>query len=224
MEKLIFGSISYINLLPFQVFLKKYLKNSQIKQILNYKKSFPSQINKNFKNRRVDAAFISSIKSKNCKCTDLGIVAKGAVYSVLLLPNSPKDDIESDTSNMLCKVLELNGEVIIGDKALKLFLNNKELDFIDLAKEWQNRYKLPFVFARLCYTKHNKKIQKIAKAFKKSNQKIPQYYLKKSAKEHNLAPKQISWYLKYISYELRYREKMALKKFIRLSDRVVISD
>ena len=217
---MIFGSISYINLLPFQVFLKKYLKNSQIKQILNYKKSFPSEINKNFKKRKVDAAFISSIKSKNCKCTNLGIVANGRVYSVLLLPKTSKDDIESDTSNMLSKVLGLNGEVIIGDKALKLYLQNKNLDYIDLSEAWMNRYNLPFVFARLCYNKHGEKIKKIEKAFKKSKAKIPQYYLKKSAKEHNLTSKQISWYLKHISYELKYHEKMALKKFIRLSDRV----
>jgi len=213
---LIFGSISYINLLPFQVFLKKYIQNSQIKQILHYKKSFPSQINKQFKAKKIDAAFISSIKSKNCKCTNLGIIAKGAVYSVLLLKKASKFDIESDTSNILAKVLNLDGEVIIGDKALTLYLNGEQ-EFIDLSLEWYKRYKLPFVFARLCYNKHNKKIKKIASKFKKSQVKIPQYLLKKSAKAHNIKPQEIKWYLNHIYYEINYKEKKSLKKFLKMA-------
>ncbi len=213
---MIFGSISYINLLPFQVFLKRYIQNSQIKQILNYKKSYPSQINREFKAKKIDAAFISSIKSKRGKCTDVGIVANGYVYSVLLLPKDSKQDIESDTSNMLAKVLNLDGEVIIGDKALKLYLNGEQ-KFIDLSLEWYNRYKLPFVFARLCYNRHNRKIKKIAKEFKKRKVKIPQYLLKKSAKIHNIKPKEIKWYLNYIYYEINYKEKKSLKKFLKMA-------
>ncbi len=78
---------------------------------------------------------------------DFGIIARDYVDSVLILPNRKnKDDFQSKTSNALAKVLELDGEVIIGDKALKFYHNNKDEEFIDLAKQWQNRYNLPFVF------------------------------------------------------------------------------
>ena len=43
-----------------------------------------------------------------------------------MLPNKkPKDDFQSKTSNALAKVLNLKGEVIIGDKALKFLLKIK---------------------------------------------------------------------------------------------------
>jgi len=72
---MIFGKIDYINLLPFYIFTKKY-KTSRFNQILHYKKSYPSKINYLFEKRQINAAFISSIKSKNKDCFDLGIVAK----------------------------------------------------------------------------------------------------------------------------------------------------
>jgi len=74
-----FGSISYLNLLPFQLYLKRVLKPSQLNQMLQYKKAVPSKINLAFKQKRVDAAFISSIKSKNTNCTNLGIISSGRV-------------------------------------------------------------------------------------------------------------------------------------------------
>jgi len=77
-----FASISYLNLLPFQIFIKKHIASTQIKQIMRYRRSVPSQINQEFKKKRIDAAFISSIKSKNQKCTNAGIIANKKVYSV----------------------------------------------------------------------------------------------------------------------------------------------
>ena len=213
---LIFGSISYINLLPFQIFIKKEINNIQFKQILNYKKSTPSAINKAFKQKRVDAAFISSIKSKNCKCTDLGIVANGAVYSVFVdLSKEPKLDSESDTSNILAKLLKLNGQVIIGDKALKYYLKHSSNNLVDLSLKWKQKRKLPFVFARLCYNKNGKKIQKLAKKFQKSQPKIPYYYLKRVAKQKGLSINELKWYLNHISYNLGYKEKKSLKLFLK---------
>ena len=163
---LLFGSINYLNLLPFQIFLKKHIQSSQIKQIIFHKKSVPSVINKQFHQKKIDAAFISSIASKNKKCTNLGIVAFKNVYSVLLLPNEKiiKDN-ESASSNHLAKKLNLTGKVLIGDKALLFYLRNGKQNFKDLSLEWYKKHKLPFVFARLCYNKHAKKIKKIALLF-----------------------------------------------------------
>jgi len=212
---LIFGSISYLNLLPFQIFLKKQLRYTQQKQILNYKKSVPSAINREFKKRKIDAAFISSIKSKKQKCTNLGIVSKGAVYSVLLLKDEQSFDSESDTSNALSKLLNLKGKVLIGDKALKYYLQNQNQEFKDLSLEWHKKTKLPFVFARLCYNKHKKKINNLAKKFNQTKPKIPQYYLKRAAKAKGITPQELKWYLDKIYYKIGYKEQKALKLFLK---------
>jgi len=216
----IFGSISYLNLLPFKIYLKKNIRSSQLKQIINYKKDTPSSINRKFKQKRVDAAFISSIKSKNCKCTNLGIVAKGAVYSVLVIKDRQIFDCESDTSNVLSLILNIKGKVIIGDKALKLYLENPKIEFKDLALEWQKKYSLPFVFARLCFNKHNKKIKKLALNFNSHKEKIPYYYLKIEAVKKGLTIKELKWYLKHISYNINHKEQKSLNKFFKLSKEV----
>ncbi len=49
---MIFAKIDFINLLPFYVFIKKNIKSSQVKQIIGYKKSYPSKINKKFKKEK----------------------------------------------------------------------------------------------------------------------------------------------------------------------------
>jgi len=215
---LIFGSISYLNLLPFQIFFKKNIKNSQLKQIVQYKKGVPSNINKKFKNKKIDAAFISSIKSKNEKCTNLGIVSFKEVYSVFVVDGENKKDIESDTSNQLAKILNLKGSVVIGDKALQLYLKEKNIITKDLSLEWYKKTKLPFVFARLCYNNHSNKVKKLAKKFSITKTKIPQYYLKKSAKSKNIKPQELKWYLEHIYYNLGYKEKKALKLFLKKSN------
>jgi len=183
--------------------------------VVQYKKSVPSTINKKFKNKKIDAAFISSIKSKNQKCTNLGIISYKEVYSVFVLPNKAKEDAESDTSNALAKVLGLSGEVTIGDKALKLYLNNSNLAYQDLSLQWYKKTKLPFVFARLCYNKHGKQINKLTKKFNTAKTKIPQYYLKKAAKQKGLTANELQWYLKYIYYNINYKEQASLKLFLK---------
>lgn len=215
---MIFGSISYLNLLPFQIYIKKTINSTQLKQIINYKKTTPSNINKYFKSKKIDAAFISSIKSRGCKCTNLGIIANGAVYSVLVLPDEQSFDTESDTSNALSKLLNVNGKVIIGDKALKYYLENPSDPFIDLSLEWKKKTNLPFVFARLCYNKNGKRIKKLAKRFKGKQEKIPQYYLKKEANKKGISANELKWYLTHINYHLRSKEKRALKLFLKGSN------
>jgi chorismate dehydratase len=217
---LIFAKIDFINLLPFYVFTKKNIQSSQIKAIINYKKSYPSKINKDFKNKRVDGAFISSIKSKNQKTTNIGIVAKDEVLSVLCILGNYKKDTQSDTSNILAKVLKCDGEIIIGDKALTYYYNTNDTNFIDLAKLWNEKYNLPFVFAQLCFTKNGKQIQKLADSFIQKKVKIPQYILKQYAKRAGITTSQILDYLDKISYNIGHKEKKSLKKFFKLSKKI----
>ena len=217
---MIFAKIDFINLLPFYIFLKQNINSTQTKQIINYKKSYPAQINKQFQKRKIDAAFISSITSRKCKCLDAGIVARGEVLSVLSIGNQTyKKDYQSDTSNVLAKILELNGEVLIGDKALYHFYNDTEKDFQDLAKMWNEKYNLPFVFARLCYNNHERTLKQLAKRFTKSKIYIPQYILKQYSKRSGLSTTQIKHYLTKISYAINQKEKMALKKFFTLAQK-----
>ena len=209
---MLFGSISYLNLLPFQLFLKRYIRNNAAKMSFNYKRAVPSTINKALKRREVNAAFISSTESRKCKCTDLGIIAHKKVYSVLLLEGENQTDPASATSNQLAKVLNLQGKVLIGDAALKHYLDGGK--GLDLAEEWHKKTGLPFVFARLCYNDYTKTIQKLAKDFAHTKVKIPQYILKREAKKRGIAPNQLTWYLEHIYYEMDWKAKRSLKLFL----------
>jgi len=214
---MIFAKIDFINLLPFHVFIKKNASSNQLKSIINYKKSYPSKINTQFKKRKIDSAFISSIASRGEKSLNLGIVAKGEVLSVLLIPGEYEKDYQSETSNALSKVLNLKGKVIIGDKALKFYHENKKKEFVDLAKAWQDKYNLPFVFALLCYNKNKKALEKLSSNFKKEHIKIPQYILEKYSERSGISKKNILEYLKRIDYEIGIKEKKALKLFLKLT-------
>jgi len=213
----ILAKIDYINLLPFYVFIKKHISSSQIKAIINYKKSYPAYINKQFRKRKIDAGFISSIISKRCKCSDIGIVTTNEVMSVLALKGLYKEDIESASSNILAKVLGIDGKIIIGDKALQYYYAHENKNFIDLAKKWKEEYNLPFVFARFCFQKDNKYFLSLAKEFSISKVKIPQYILDKYAKRSGLTKRQILNYLDKITYNIGHKEKKSLKLFWKLS-------
>ncbi|MFA6192916.1 MAG: MqnA/MqnD/SBP family protein [Sulfurimonas sp.] len=209
---MVFGKIEYLNLLPFHVFMKRFVSSSQQSMSINYKKGVPSNINKKFLSRKVDAAFISSIRAKKHRYVNLGIIAKKEVRSVLVIPNADfVIDTDSATSNILARILNLKGEVIIGDKALRYYLQNKP--HVDLASEWNKRYNLPFVFALLCYHRDKKIYEKIEKNFLKQKIKIPQYILKQASTRTNIATKDILEYLGYISYNLDEKAKLGLKKF-----------
>ena len=211
---MVFGKIEYLNLLPFHVFMKRFTKNSQQSMSMHYQRGVPSKINEKFLSRRIDAAFISSISAKKYQNVDLGIIAKKEVLSVLVIPHV-KDisDTESATSNVLAKVLDIKGEVLIGDKALKYYLQGKP--HVDLAKEWSKRYNLPFVFALLCFHKDKKIYKNIEKKFLKRRVRIPQYILKQASKRTDITSNDILKYLDYISYELDAKAKKGLLKFYR---------
>jgi chorismate dehydratase len=209
---MLFGSISYLNLLPFQLFLKQRLRDNASKMGFRYKRAVPSQINRSLKRREINAAFISSVESKKCKCTDLGIIANKNVYSVLLLEGEDEKDPASATSNRLAKVLDLRGKVLIGDAALKYYLEGGK--GIDLAEAWYAKTGLPFVFARLCYNQHGRSVEKLARTFAHTKVRIPQYILKKEAEKRGVTAKQLSWYLEHIYYRMDWKAKRSLKKFL----------
>ncbi len=211
-----FGSIKYLNLLPFRLFLKKYLKGGAAYQALHYKSGVPSKINRDFHARRIDSAFISSIHSRGKKCSDIGIVAYQEVRSVFVIPyNVSKSDNASATSNVLARVLGLRGEVIIGDRALKFFLQGGEA--IDLATQWYQKYQLPFVFARLCHNRLTPPTQKLVRIFEQNQPKIPQYILKKEAAKHDITSKELQEYLECIHYAMDCKAKRSFKLFLRLA-------
>ncbi|APW66472.1 hypothetical protein LPB137_11725 [Poseidonibacter parvus] len=214
---MVFAKIDFINLLPFHVYIKKHIRSTQTKAIIEYKKSYPSAINKKFKKRKVDSAFISSIASRHEKKLNLGIVAKKDVLSVLLIPGKDEKDFQSDTSNALAKVLNLKGKVIIGDKALKFYHQDKDKKFIDLAEEWNKKYNLPFVFAVLCYSSHKKQLEKITKNFNKNHIKIPTYILNQYSKRTGISNENILEYLQKIDYKIGIKEKRSLKLFLKLT-------
>jgi chorismate dehydratase len=214
----LFGSINYLNLLPFQLFLKRHLPSNASKMSFRYKRAVPSKINQDFRRKKVHAAFVSSVVSKKNRCTDLGIIAEKKVYSVLLLEGENATDPASETSNALARILNLQGKVIIGDAALKHYLTHQE--GLDLAEAWYEKTKLPFVFARLCYNNHIQAIQKLAHRFAKSKIQIPQYILKQEARKRGITPKELLWYLEHIKYKMDYRSKRALKRFLKATETI----
>jgi len=215
---MIFGKIEYLNLLPFHIFIKRYAKSSQQRQSLHHKRGVPSAINEAFKKRRVSAAFISSISSRKCKCLDLGIMSKKEVRSVLLIPGSHKNDNESASSNVLAKVLGLEGEILIGDKALKHYLHHDKSEFIDLAELWYKEQGLPFVFARLCYHGNPRQYKRLSQSFLKKPHKIPSYILDIASKKTGISKQEILEYLTLIEYKLDPNALHSLKRFLHLSN------
>lgn len=212
-----FGKIDYLNLLPFHVFLKCSPLPSYVKKGIEYKKGVPSKLNRALDRTQIDAAVISSIESrrKKYKKLNFGIVAKRDVKSVLVRKNSAsKLDTASASSNMLARILGLNGEVIIGDRALRAFLDEGSEKFHDMGKIWHERQNLPFVFGRFCYIKNGLFYKRIVQSFLKKNVKIPNYILKNYSKSRGISPKNIKWYLKFISYKMGAKEQKALKIFL----------
>jgi chorismate dehydratase len=218
---MIFGSIRYLNLLPFQVYMKRRFGATQFRQMLRWRRAVPSIINREFARGKVDAAFLSSIASRGRRCTGLGIVADGPVYSVFLLPGAPSPDRESASSNVLADTLGLRGRVLIGDKALRYWLEGGK--GIDLSEEWKRRTGMPFVFARLCHNRRGKKIRKAAKEFGSREWKIPRYLLEREARLRGITPAQLQWYLGHIRYRIGWREERSLRLFFRKSRRRVRS-
>jgi len=202
---MLIGHIDYLNLLPFYQFLKK--------KGIKVKKSYPSRINDWFEKGLIEAAFISSVKAKKKRCFEAGIVAEKRVKTVLVCPGEG-DDYESATSNVLAKILNEKGRVVIGDKAFQ------ETNCRDLAQIWYEKYSLPFVFAVFCCTKNADIYKKLIKEFLKTKPKIPYTTLKKYSEKAGITTSQARDYLQnVIYYNIGWKEKKALKKFWELSEK-----
>lgn len=211
---MIFGKIDFINLLPFHVFIKRYARTSRFHQSLLHHKGVPSSLNREFAARRIDAAFISSITAQSCLRFGVGIVAQREVLSVIALPcDEDKKDADSATSNLLARVLEVHGEVLIGDKALRHYYSGKE--HIDLGRIWHERTRLPFVFAHLCTHHHSEELRRLSRAFVRTKIKIPYYILMENSRKSAMTPTQITDYLRYISYKVGIKEEKGFKKFAK---------
>ncbi|OQX74814.1 MAG: hypothetical protein B6D59_01320 [Campylobacteraceae bacterium 4484_4] len=211
---MLFGKIDYINLAPFHLFLKRYIRNSQLKQSIEYKKSYPARINRLFCLRKIDAAFISSIESRGKRCFDVGIVARSEIRSVLIERGSEKNDPHSATSNALAKLLHLQGEVIIGDKALKAWTEEPER-YIDLARLWYEKEGVPFVFARFCTNRNRRYYRKLTRRFVQSRIRLPAYFLNRYARNRGIPPKEIKSYLKLVEYKIDAKAKRGLHRFLK---------
>lgn len=212
---MLFGKIDYLNLLPFHIFLKSLSAQNAFKMAMERKIGVPSKLCADLKARRVDAAIISSIEARKYRTLKMGICAKGEVLSVLVRKNSPRKlDPASRSSNMLACILGLNGEVIIGDKALKAYLKDGKENFYDLAKIWQQKTNLPFVFGQFACVKNKSAYEKIIKKFLKKKIKIPRYILNSYATSRNIEANDILWYLSYLHYDIGIKEQKSLKLFI----------
>lgn len=214
-----FGKIQYLNLLPFDVFLKSYPAPLRFKLSAFANCSYPSRLNQSFFFRRIDAGFISSIAGYRAhllkKTTKSGIIAKGAVWSVLIKPldSLGTKDYQSDTSNILSEILGLKGSVLIGDRAL--LYHYKGGKHIDMGKVWFDKHRLPFVFGRLCFNRYKDFYQRISTCFNAKRVKIPHYMLTKYAIESNIPKAYILAYLTHIYYAIGSKEILGIMRFYR---------
>ncbi len=167
-----------------------------------------------FRRKLVDAAFISSVESTRNNKTASGIVAKGAVKSVIIRLGAQKNDNESATSNRLARVLGLEGEVFIGDKALLKYLENPD-EYIDLAAEWNAKTGLPFVFGRFCFNRRGGRYKRLSKEFNRQKINIPHYILQAEVKQKGFSRKDAKEYLKLISYRIGPKEERGFALFMK---------
>ena len=100
-----FGKIQYLNLMPFDVFLKSYPIPTRYKSAAFANRSYPSKLNQSFLFHRIDAGFISTIAGytahRKQRGTQAGIVAKGAVWSVLSLESNGDSALGSHSSDFV---------------------------------------------------------------------------------------------------------------------------
>ena len=167
-----------------------------------------------FRRKLVDAAFVSSVESTRGNRTASGIVAKGAVKSVIIKPGAQKNDNESATSNRLARVLGLTGEVFIGDKALRKYLRSPD-DYVDLAERWSGETGLPFVFGRFCFNRNGERYKKLSHEFNNQKIKIPYYVMSGEATQKGFSYKEAKEYLALISYRVGAKEERGFALFMK---------
>lgn len=104
--------------------------------------------------------------------------------------------------------------MIIGDKALKLYLKDPS-KYIDLCTKWHEKTGLPFVFARFSCVQKKALYKRILKKFLQTKIKIPYYILQNYAKTRELDIKDVRCYLEIVYHKISTKEKVALKRFVK---------
>ncbi|MEO1941679.1 MAG: MqnA/MqnD/SBP family protein [Campylobacterales bacterium] len=209
-----FGEINYLNLLPFRFYLKRH----RYREKWVIKTGTPAQVNRWFREGRIDGGFLSSIRAVEGVRYPVGIGAEGSVWSVLLSPAREGGDPASNTSNLLPMALDLKGQVVIGDRALQLYLKEPE-KWVDLGEEWYRRFQLPFLFAQLSSRYPSRELERVVAGFLKRGRRvyrIPRYILQWEGARRGLAPRQVERYLQLIRYPVGWREELGFKRFLRL--------
>lgn len=212
-----FGKIAYLNLLPFDVFLKRSNLPLVVKRGIAWHHGVPSAINAKFRSRRIDGAFISSIVSSGYRGTGAGIIARGEVRSVIAIPDTSGEDPASRTSNALSALLKISGGIMIGDAALRYALTGAP--YTDLGTVWSQREGLPFVFARLCYHGNGVFYRRLAQRFTAVPVRIPRYILMEESRKRGIAPTAILEYLTLIDYTIDAPARRGLTRFLSRAKR-----
>jgi len=237
--------VSYTNSIPFIYGLDKLKNEFSIDISLDY----PSICADKLINNQVDiglvpVAIIPELKNAQI-ISDFCIGADGAVSSVLLVSNSPINNIntiyldyQSKTSINLCRILanefwnispkfihanenyldELNSNeaaVVIGDRAFEAARKFKHV--VDLSLEWKKHTGLPFVFA--CWVTTNKNLSEFfLNAF---NEKMA-FGVENREKAISIVSKSsdkdflINYVNRFISYNLDENKRKALETFWHL--------
>ncbi len=238
------GFMDYANVYPIFYYLLQD-KN------LQFIKGYPADLNKLLRAGDIDMSPVSSIefaRNPDNYMVDKNICVSsiGKVKSVNIFSDYPASDLggkkiyftkESNTSTVLCKIIlekfynvppvyidneaEADAKLLIGDKALFSYYNNKSKYIIDLGEEWYKFTKLPFVFALWTINKNainhsyfptlKDNIKKYADNFKKDIDTISVKYLEKYSES------QIKDYWETIKYEITDNHKKGLSLFYNLA-------
>ena len=167
---------------PFTFILKNTPYQAVLRQVLSVKKVCQVSLILLFIKGKSTWRIISSIESIKPKYhnLDLGICANKRVLSVLVEKKTAnqKGSVSSASSNALAHILKQKGRVIIGDRALKLYLENKN-HFIDLCELWYERTHLPFVLSVFLAQNTKQYIKKFFFPLQKVKFKNSKLYIRK---------------------------------------------
>jgi chorismate dehydratase len=240
-DKVKISVVSYLNSIPFVNGLEKNPNNELI-----VSKDIPSECASKLIDGSVDIGLIPIAmihKVPNAEIiSDYCIAGNGKVASVLLVSNSPIEEIEtiyqdnqSRTSVALAKILmsdywkkvvswkeegsdflqpkQNEAIVIIGDRALKNYHQYKYV--YDLSEHWKNHTRLPFVFA--CWVANKKIDNDLVKflndAFKSSLLEIDSYCDSINT-ESDISGR--DYLTKYIQYQLTDEARRGMDLFLEL--------
>jgi chorismate dehydratase len=231
------GNVSFINSYPFQYGLET-LEDSEIINLV------PSAIAKALEDDTIDVGLVPVASFMQHPewhiVSDYCIGAVGTVKTVLLISKKPIAEVkticfdtDSRSSNMLTKVLsahywkinpteapfdQADACVMIGDKAFEDYSSEFPYCY-DLAQEWFNFQKRPFVFAVWASNKVLPEVEfaKLNKALKFGVEHITESVEMVKENMDISAEKAIDYLSQNISYPLDEAKKSAIQMFKALS-------